>query len=67
MNHNPYNIKIGDWVVLDNHEDNPVKVYGFTPTFLFAEVGNNDGITWGVMTNRLKPKNEINDEQTDSR
>lgn len=56
-NHNPHNIQIGDWVILDNNKEHPVRVFSMTETKLFSEVGNHSSPidTWSTMTNRLKP------------
>jgi hypothetical protein len=57
INHNPHNIQIGDWVILDNNKENPVRVFSMTTNKLFSEVGNHSSPidTWNTMTNRLKP------------
>ena len=60
MNHNPNNIEIGKWVILDDNEEHPVKVFNMTPLKLFSEVGSHSSPinTWQVMTYRLKPKKD---------
>jgi hypothetical protein len=57
MNHNPYNFKVGDEVMLDatyaNHS--LVIIEAFTPHQMYATV--KVGTTsWETMTNRLTPK-----------
>ena len=56
VNHNPNNVQIGDYCILDNNT-HPVKVFSMTEQKLFSEVGNhaNPIDTWSVMTRRLKP------------
>jgi hypothetical protein len=58
MNHNPHNLSIGEWVILDKKEP-PVKIFRMTEGKMFSEVGNHESPidTWEVMTCRLSPKN----------
>jgi hypothetical protein len=56
MNHNPNNVEIGQWVVLDDNEDAIVLIFSMTPNKMFSEVGNLKTDTWSVMTDRLKPQ-----------
>jgi len=56
MNHNPNNVEIGQWVVLDDNEDAIVLIFSMTPNKMFSEVGNLETDTWSVMTDRLKPQ-----------
>jgi hypothetical protein len=55
MTHNKYNIKPGEYALLDEHHK--VFVHKFTPYELFAEVSEKEypKDSWQVMTNRLKP------------
>jgi len=61
MNHNSYNLSIGDWVLLDDRLP-LVKIFGMTDLKIYSTVGNHESPidTWQVMTSRLKPcsKNE---------
>ncbi len=56
MNHNKYNLEIGEWVLLDDRMP-LVKIFSFTPGKLYVEVGEHEAPmdTWHTMTNRLKP------------
>jgi predicted acyltransferase (DUF342 family) len=56
MNHNKYNLKVGDTVIIDDKYVNGGKVVikGFTETEMFALV-EYDGCIWQTMTNRLSP------------
>jgi len=59
MNHNPYNLEVGDEVVLDADFANHglVTIESFTPLKLYAMVRS--GTTcWETMTGRLTPKTE---------
>lgn len=59
MNHNSYNLSIGDWVMLDGTMP-LVKIFGMTELKMFSTIGNHESPidTWEVMTNRLKPYTE---------
>lgn len=62
-NHNKYDLKVGQNVILDKKFNNSsiVRILGFTPQFLFATVQaideNNELVNkpWQTMTNRLTP------------
>ncbi len=58
INHNPNNIQVGEWSILDGNEDHPVMVFSMTTMKMFSRVGNHYTPidTWEVMTYRLKPK-----------
>ena len=65
VNHNPNNIQIGDYCILDNHKEYPVRVFSMTENKLFSEVGNHASPidTWNVMTRRLQPLTDETNEQ----
>jgi len=56
VNHNPNNVQIGEYCILDNNTQYPVKIFSMTENKIFSEVGNHaEPIdTWTVMTRRLK-------------
>lgn len=58
MKHNPNNVKIGEWVILDDNEESLVRIFSMTELQLFSEVGAHSSPidTWQVMTDRLKRK-----------
>lgn len=60
MNHNPNNVTVGEWVILDDNEELLVKIFSMTELKLFSEVGSHSSPidTWEVMTDRLKPKKD---------
>ena len=62
VNNNPNNVQIGDYCILDNHKEHPVKVFSMTENKLFSEVGDHASPidTWNVMTRRLKPNQYYN-------
>lgn len=57
INHNPNNVQVGEWAILDDNEENLVRVFNITPLKMFSEVGSDSSRinTWEVMTYRLKP------------
>ena len=57
MNHNPYNLEVGERVILDAgyYNRTEVTIMYFTPEKMFAEVRNGNN-HWKVMTYRLTPK-----------
>ena len=62
MNHNPYNLKVGDEVILDNdlNSKQVVYIHEFTPQHMWATVYTKSIWTrrktkWTVMTYRLSP------------
>ena len=59
MNHNPYDLKINDIVILDEKFNNSTKVIieSFTSNKMFAGVKDyeDDYFIWNVMTNRFTP------------
>jgi hypothetical protein len=60
MNHNPYNFKVGDKVILDKDYQcggGEFYIHSFTPNEMFATISFENDITqaWQVMTNRLTP------------
>lgn len=61
MNHNKYNLKVGDLVNLDIDFQNTSQVYikSFTPNKIFATIYVEQDDTWMVMTNRLTPITQL--------
>jgi hypothetical protein len=65
MNHNKFNLKVGDLVTLDATYRNTSEVYihSFTPNEMYALVYSKEEepkTVWQTMTNRLTPIKEIN-------
>jgi len=56
MNHNKYNLKEGETVILDAGYNNSseVVIISFTPNEMFARI-KDENSDWEVMTNRLSP------------
>lgn len=59
INHNPNNVQVGQYAMLDNNENNIVWVCNMTPNKLISGVSRHYSQrftkTWDVMTDRLKP------------
>jgi len=55
MNHNKYNLKVGERVIADEKYRGgyEVTIEEFTPNQLFALVKDDEGNKWQIMTNRL--------------
>jgi hypothetical protein len=64
MNHNPYNLKVGDEVVLDADFNNHsiVIIEAFTPHQMYATVKSGEYV-WETMTHRLSPKTNKDNEK----
>lgn len=60
MNHNKFDLKIGDTVILDKGYNNESKVtiLNFSPKFMYAKIKPAEAVTetsWDVLTYRLRP------------
>lgn len=58
MNYNPFELSIGETVLLDEQYANwsIVEIVSFSPSFMYAKIREPFGEdTWQVMTNRLTP------------
>ena len=58
MNHNPYELKVGDAVILDKQFANKsaITIVDFTPNKMYSSIRSKDsGNEWMVMTHRLQP------------
>jgi hypothetical protein len=58
MNHNPYELKVGDAVILDKQFTNKsaITITDFTPNKMYSSIRSEDSDNeWMVMTHRLQP------------
>lgn len=62
INHNPNNVKVGEWAILDDNTKYPLLIFSMTPNKMFSQVGNLESVPWNVMTDRLKPIKKIENE-----
>lgn len=58
VNHNPFNLKEGQRVIVDKgyRNSSEATIIRFTPNRMFATVKSDDGYEWETMTYRLTPK-----------